>query len=427
MKVLILAYAISPTRGSEYSVAWNHICNMSELHELTVLYGCSGDHLGDNVELPGHLKNSRLNNISWHFIRPNNITKKLNFLNEKNIFNYSFYFAYKYWHKSVFIYCRKNLDIDSFDLIHFLNPIGYREPGYLWKFDKPYIWGPIGGTTSVNFKLLPALPVFGKLKLLFRKAVNAFQLKASFRVKKAIANTDLLLSATSENQEIIKRYFKKQSIYIPENGPTGDFERMFPKNFSQKKPIRFIWIGSIEARKGLIILLEALRLIPTDLNFIVDICGDGPLKPALQKFAIENCVSNRLIWHGNMQREEVLTKIKVSDCHIITSVSEGNPTTIWEVIQKGIPTISISHCGMKDTIRNGSGIKIELTQFKTLVKQFSVEIANLVSSPQILNKMSLSVERDFYEYHWNNRISKIDSFYLKTIENYRIRTTGKNG
>jgi hypothetical protein len=31
-----------------------------------------------------------------------------------------------------------------------LNMIGYREPGYLWKLNVPFVWGPMGGT-NVKF------------------------------------------------------------------------------------------------------------------------------------------------------------------------------------------------------------------------------------------------------------------------------------
>ena len=32
------------------------------------------------------------------------------------------------------------------DIVHQLNMIGFREPGYLWKIeDKLFVWGPIGG------------------------------------------------------------------------------------------------------------------------------------------------------------------------------------------------------------------------------------------------------------------------------------------
>ena len=36
--VLVLAYAISPTRGSEYAVAWNYVMHMLFLYMLLLLY-----------------------------------------------------------------------------------------------------------------------------------------------------------------------------------------------------------------------------------------------------------------------------------------------------------------------------------------------------------------------------------------------------
>ena len=49
--ILVLAYAISPSKGSEYAVAWNYVTAMSRYHRLTVLYGTSGEHMGDTVEM----------------------------------------------------------------------------------------------------------------------------------------------------------------------------------------------------------------------------------------------------------------------------------------------------------------------------------------------------------------------------------------
>ena len=46
MNILVLAAFISPTKGSEYSVAWNYVKHMSKYNNLTVVYGASGDVLG---------------------------------------------------------------------------------------------------------------------------------------------------------------------------------------------------------------------------------------------------------------------------------------------------------------------------------------------------------------------------------------------
>ena len=34
------------------------------------------------------------------------------------------------------------------DLIHQLTSISFREPGFLWRLDKPFVWGPISGNVK---------------------------------------------------------------------------------------------------------------------------------------------------------------------------------------------------------------------------------------------------------------------------------------
>lgn len=46
MNILVLAYLLSPSKGSEYSVAWNYVTHMSKKNNLTVLYGASGNQMG---------------------------------------------------------------------------------------------------------------------------------------------------------------------------------------------------------------------------------------------------------------------------------------------------------------------------------------------------------------------------------------------
>ena len=60
MKIIIITYPVSPFRGSEYSVSWNYITEMSKYHELFVLYGTSGNGLGNVSELQEWLKNNEL-------------------------------------------------------------------------------------------------------------------------------------------------------------------------------------------------------------------------------------------------------------------------------------------------------------------------------------------------------------------------------
>ena len=58
--ILVLAYQLSPTKGSEYSLAWNYVTRMSKYNRLTVLYGVSGTRLGDCDEMEEFAKTKGL-------------------------------------------------------------------------------------------------------------------------------------------------------------------------------------------------------------------------------------------------------------------------------------------------------------------------------------------------------------------------------
>lgn len=414
MKVLLLAYHVSPYRGSECSVAWNHITNMAKYHELTVLYGSSGDHLGDDDDMTLFKKKCTLNNVTWVRVEPSNLAKLLNTLNRKNVLSYSFYLAYKVWHKNVFDFVSKNIDLDDFDLVHYLTPIGYREPGYLWKLGLPYIWGAIGGANNPDYRLVKALPLLGRIKYLFRVIVNSYQLRFSTRLKQALLNTDQLITATSENQKAFKYYHNKDSIYIPENGTTGSYIKGKSTVIGDK--VNLIWIGSLDHGKCLKLLIDSFHYIKDPECFSVDIFGGGPLFNYLKKLVVDKGLGDVFTFHGVVSRDDVLNSLRNANLNVITSISEGNPTTIWESMQNGVPTLTIDHCGMRDTIKNNSGIKIPIDNYEVMAQSIAKELDKVANDPDILKGLSNGLVAEFRNYHWDNRVHFFNELYSRIVK-----------
>ena len=87
--ILVLAYAISPTRGSEYSVAWNYVTHMSKYCHLTVLYGTSGEHMGDCEEMEKFVAKGGLKNVDFMFVKPDGKTNLLNWCNRHGFLGYT--------------------------------------------------------------------------------------------------------------------------------------------------------------------------------------------------------------------------------------------------------------------------------------------------------------------------------------------------
>lgn len=425
-KILVLAYAISPYRGSEYSVAWNYVTEMSKSNELVVIYGTSGSHMGDIEEMKKYIKEISLRNVCFVDVKPNLITNCLNALNFKGIFAYSFYISYNMWHRQVYKRVKVLINQEHFDLIHYLAPIGFREPGYLWKINLPYIWGPIGGIPNRPVQLFKALPFKSKITFTLRNLVNTFQFKYNNRLRKAFQHTDILLTATTENQYLIKKHYNKNSIYCSENGIINS-SKIAPLNLNNLNSdyiINLIWIGSIDARKSLNILLEALSKLHSS-NWNLHVIGDGPRKVEMQKLSMKLKIDKRINWHGHIDREEVFELFKISHIHVITSLGEATTTTLWEAMSNGIPTISLDHCGMHDIICEKCGILIPILTYEKVIEDLALKLDHLILNPVEINNLSNGVIECANKYTWNQRQDFFNNIYELAIDNWNKRQNQK--
>lgn len=408
--ILVLAYMLSPYKGSEFSVAWNYVTQMSKDNNLTVLYGISGKHMGNCDDMENYIKENPIEGVTLIAIKPNRLANALNFLNRHDILVYTFYYAYKVWQKLAYKKALELCKTTKFDLVHYVGMIGYREPGYLWKLGLPYVWGPISGANNAPLILMKNMPVLGKCKQLFRNFANTLQFRYSGRLKKALRHTDILLTATSENHDKFLDHHGKDSICIPENCIVGKIS-LNQKKFEDLSKIRLIVIGSLDARKSVGILLEALAMMKQQ-QLQIDIVGDGPLRESLQQMANNLNIADFITWHGKLPRDKATELFDNAHIHVITSVSEGNPTTIWEAMMHGVPTLSFDHCGMHDSLQNGAGILVPIQDnYDANLSKIALEIDNLIEHPERLKELASSTIECAKNNTWDKRREFLNSLY----------------
>ncbi len=419
-EILVLAYAISPTRGSEYAVAWNYVKEMSKENRLTVLYGTSGDYMGDCEEMEEYVRLHPNPQVSFVPIYPNRVANILNWPNRHHLFVYTFYYAYNVWQKQAYRKAKELVAQKRFDLIHYVGMIGYREPGYLWKLNLPYIWGPISGANNIPTVLMKNMPLIGRLKYNFRTFANKIQVRYNSRLKKALNKTDILLTASSENRQIFQAIYNKDSICIPENCIMGDIQ-LDEKKFQNLSKYNVIVVGRLDVGKSVGIFLEAVTLLKQKEKIHIDIVGDGPLKEPLMQYAWQNNIDNLITWHGQKPRTEAIKLFNSAHLHVITSVSEGNPTTIWEAMSYGVPTLSFDHCGMHDTLRDGAGILVPIAeQYEECVNGVAKAIDKILSDEAYLRQLTDATIARAKEYTWEKRRVFWNNLYCQ-LERDRIK------
>ena len=417
---MVLAYAISPTRGSEYSVAWNYVAHMSKYCHLTVLYGTSGEHMGDCEEMEKFVANGGLKNVDFVFVKPDRKTNLLNWCNKHGFLGYTFYWAYHLWHKLAYKKASSLTKTRKFDLVHFVGPISYREPGFLWKLNLPYMWGPIGGGNQTNAILQKHTSMGVRIKFSFRNIANWVQIRFKFSLREALKNTDLLLTATTENQRLFERLLSVKSIYLPENAIATEI-MLDKKKFDNPERYHILIVGSLIPRKAVHIALEAMAKMNSLDRVHLDVVGDGPLSSTLQQYAMENGLSAHITWHGQVSRNKVLELFKMAHVHLVTSLSEGNPTTIWEAMSCGVPTISFDHCGMHDIICRQCGVKIPIHDYEQCVGDLAMELERLIGDSQRLEALAEGVVRCAQNYTWNLREKVLLEYHDMVIDNFEKR------
>lgn len=416
--MLVLAYVISPTRGSEYSVAWNYVTHMSKHCHLTVLYGASGDHMGDCEEVERWTKEHPDEQVRFVPVYPNKWANLLNWPNRHGLFVYTFYYAYQVWQKLAYCKAKELVAKEHFDLVHYVGMIGYREPGYLWKLGLPYVWGPVGGANNAPRQLMKRMPLFGKTKLFFRSFANTIQFHTKYRLRQALAVTDVLMTATSENQRKFKLVHGKESICLPENGITGGGEnlKLDYSKFEKVGKFRLIVVGRLDANKSVGIFLEALTQVRHKDRLRVDIVGSGPLRDSLERYAVAQGLNGMITWHGQLPREKAVALFRDAHLHVITSVSEGNPTTIWEAMSYGVPTLSFDHCGMHDTLRDGAGVLVPIApMYEECVRGVAEHIDALLEQPEQFRQLAEATLKRAQEYTWDKREQFLNELYDKLL------------
>jgi glycosyltransferase involved in cell wall biosynthesis len=376
--------------------------------------------MGDINEMEAWLTSNIITNVTFLPILPNSLTLKLNYLNRKGIFSYSFYFAFRNWHRQVFKVAQELIKTEKFDLVHNFNPTGYREPGYLWRLNIPYLWGPIGGVQNRPSQLFSMLTMSSKILFTIRNRINTYQFNTSGRLKKAVNAASLLLCSTTENKNLFEQKFDTTVIYVPENAITKSMsvttERSTDLNSGDVYNI--LWIGSIDLRKSLNLLIEALAMIEAK-NWHLHVIGNGPLKQSMQDLTKVNNIESNITWYGHIPRAEVINLLQIGHLHVITSLGEGTPTTIWETMANGIPTISLNHCGMKDVICERCGVKINIESVQQVKTDLAFAISDLIQNPIKINNLSAGVLECAKSHTWSKRRHLFNGFYDLAIENWK--------
>lgn len=99
--------------------------------------------------------------------------------------------------------------------------------------------------------------------------------------------------------------------------------------------VKFLFVGRLSPVKG---LHDALRAMPEDMEWTLDVLGDGPMRAELEDISKERGFTGRVKFHGYSDKADDF--MARSSCLLFPSYTEGMPLTLARAVQIGIPVIA---------------------------------------------------------------------------------------
>ena len=408
LSILINAYACSPGMGSEPGMAWNWCVNLAKHCTLHII---TEGEFREQIEaaLPTL---SQGKNMHFYYNPVSDEIRKMCW----NQGDWRFYTYYKEWQWKTYEMTRDICRHTHIDILHQLNMIGFREPGYLWKIeDIPFVWGPIGGLKQFPEAYLKGaglkMRLFNKLK----NRINVHQIRHDKRVTAALHKASLLISSIPDSYTAIKKYQHLESIIIPETGcfnaPDVPTERFDEKTFHA------LWVGKFDFRKQLPLALRALAQTKNK-HIILDIYGTGSETQVntVKQLAKELGIAGQIIWHGNQPNQVVIDAMRRGQLFFFTSVSEDTSTVVLEAISNRLPVLCFNICGMASVIDEKVGHKIELTNPRQSIIDFAEALNRFEKNRDLLKAYSLNCKERQEELSWENKAKRMVELYRQVLK-----------
>ena len=384
---LISAYSVNPYKGSEDSIGWNWVLQYKKNYK-------EGDRIilltkkFNEKDTRRGLKEFNIQHVELVIV---DVPNALNWFREKHsAFHHMYYILWQHW---AWLWV-KHSGI-HFDVIHQFTMHDYRIQSELYKSKgAKVIWGPMGGA-----QVTPRpLKVYEKNQLVasFREFVNKSCSWNPF-YKKALRSYYKIYCINNETQKQISRIVGKDVPLMPELALRDEYKNL-PIRKGNNDILKIVFVGRLIGKKGIAFLVDALSLMPTDMNWELLIFGDGDDHALIEKQIADSGIGKNVKLMGNRPLNQIAEAYQQADVFVLPSLRETSGNVLLEAMAYAVPIVAFdtSFCRLLKEVDCGvfvntdqalEGIKedwckaiVTLGQDKELAKQMGLNGYKYVNS-----------------------------------------------
>jgi glycosyltransferase involved in cell wall biosynthesis len=400
--ILATCYAVNPYKGSEDGMGWHFVYQMARFNKVIAITR----------------ENNRQAIEKFMAEHPDSVYDNITYLYFDLPYWMRFWkkggrgamLYYTMWQKGIVSFIKKQ-DI-TFDIVHNVNFHNDWTPSYLWKLDKPMVWGPIGHHPLIPAQYLKSYSI----KYFIKDRATWFVKKAfwngSFALKKTVQKADHVLCMNSGVERALN--LKNKSFSIQPSVATEDFS---PAVIEPKTNFHVISVGRFVPLKGfdltVLSFIQFLKqLSETDKQQCkLTLVGSGPEKDFYKKIIADHQVENYVEIIEWIDRSALMKLYEKSAVFLFPS-HEGAGMVVAEALSFGLPVVCLKNEGPGEFINASCGFAIAPSNYDQTISRLKESLSLLHADKNLLHKMSDAARTHYREnFTWNSRGEHLKNIY----------------
>ncbi len=312
----------------------------------------------------------------------------------------------------------------GFDLVHHVTFATWRVGVPYWKLGIPLVFGPIGGGEQFDLRFLPYLSLPSAAFELLR-VVSNWRSARDQNVIDTVHHSSVVLVSTPETGQITKKMAGPGTKFV-ELSVTSFPEKMlqsFPEPLPNRYegPLRLFGAGTLEGRKGVLLVLHAMKRISNlGRNISYRFCMGGPeaefLRGKVQRMGLQNSVQLT----ESPPRQEYESLVRKAHIYLLPSLRDNSPVSLLEAMLNGCAPI-VAGCGGPNLIvTEDCGIRIPLSRPDAFIEKMVEVILKLDDDRKLLETLGHNAVRRV-------QMAYSETSYAKTLEQTYRMAMGQKG
>ena len=380
MNYLISAYSVNPYKGSEDSIGWNWVLQYEKNYK-------EGDRIilltkkFNEKDTRRGLKEFNIQHVELVIV---DVPDALNWFREKHsAFHHMYYILWQHW---AWLWV-KHSGI-HFDVIHHVTMNDYRIPSEMYKAKgAKVIWGPMGGA-----QVTPRpLKVYEKNQLVasFREFVNKSCSWNPF-YKKALRAYYKIYCINNETKKQISHIVGKDVPLMPELALREEYKNI-PIREKNNDILKIVFVGRLIGKKGIAFLVDALSLMPTDMDWELLIFGDGDDRTLIEKQIADSGIAKNVKLMGNRPLNQIAEAYQQADVFVLPSLRETSGNVLLEAMAYAVPIVAFdtSFCRLLKEVDCGVFVNTEQA-LEGIKEDYCKAIVTLGQNKDLARQMGLN-------------------------------------